>query len=141
MLSADAAHTLLRRFLDTYEGHDLDTLWSFYADDCRFPVLERFGIEATWPEYRAFMARFLSAFPDLHHVIEKLVTDGRDVWVLYTITGTQQGPLRGMAPTGRSVRYSLVAMYRIEDERIVEADFVSDDLTMMRQLGTVSDRA
>lgn len=87
------------------------------------------------------MVRFLDAFPDLHHIIEKLVTDGHNVWVLYTITGTHRGPLRGMAPTERSVRYSLVAMYRIEDERILEADFISDDLTMMRRLGAVADRA
>jgi hypothetical protein len=33
------------------------------------------------------------------------------------------------------VRYNLVAMYRIVDERIVEADFLSDDVTLLRQLG------
>jgi len=35
----------IRRFLDTYEEHDLDRLWTFYSADCRFPVLERFNIE------------------------------------------------------------------------------------------------
>jgi predicted ester cyclase len=59
------------------------------------------------------------------------------VWAPYTMTGTHRGPLRGMVPTGRTVRYSLVGMYRIVDELIVEADFVSDDVRMMRQLGVV----
>jgi predicted ester cyclase len=57
------------------------------------------------------------------------------VWALYTMTGTHLGPLRGIQPTGRTVRYSIVAMYRIADVLIVEADFVSEVLRMMRQLG------
>lgn len=56
-----------RRFLDTYERGDLDSLWTFYSADCRFPVLERFDLEPTWENYRAFMTRFIDAFPDVHH--------------------------------------------------------------------------
>lgn len=128
----------LRRFLDTYERRDLDTLWTFYDADCRFPVLERFDLEPTWENYRAFMTRFIDAFPDVHHHIEKVVVDGDNVWALYTMTGTHRGPLRGIEPTGRQVRYPIVAMYRIVDRRIREADFVSDDLRMMRQVGALS---
>jgi hypothetical protein len=62
---------LLRRFLDTYESRDLETLWTFYDADCRFPVLERFGLEPTWENYRAFMTTFIDAFPDVHHHIER----------------------------------------------------------------------
>ena len=136
---SDSIERFLRRFLDTYERRDLDALWSFYGEDCRFPVLERFGIEASWENYKRFMTAFIDAFPDVHHHIEKLVTDGENVWALYTMTGTHRGPLRGMQPTGRTVRYSIVAMYRIADGLIVEADFVSEELRMMRQLGQLPD--
>jgi predicted ester cyclase len=83
------------------------------------------------------MTTFIDAFPDVHHHIEKLVTDGENVWALYTMTGTHRGPLRGMQLTGRSVCYSIVAMYPVVDGLIAEADFVSEDLRMMRQLGQV----
>jgi predicted ester cyclase len=139
MAPSDSAERFLRRFLDTYERCELVTLWSFYGDDCRFPVLERFGIEPSWENYRRFMTTFIEAFPDVHHHIEKVVADGENVWALYTITGTHRGRLRGMQPTGRSVRYSIVAMYRIADGLIVETDLLSEELRMMRQLGQLPD--
>ncbi len=41
MTPSESAEQFLRRFLDTYEAHDLDGLWSFYSQAGRFPVLER----------------------------------------------------------------------------------------------------
>jgi len=62
----------------------------------------------------------------------------RPIWALHTMTGTHRGPLRGVQPTGRQVRYPIVAMYRVANGLITEAGFVSDDLRMMRQIGGVS---
>ncbi len=55
------------------------------------------------------------------------------------MTSTHLGPIRGIEPTGRHVAYPIVAMYRLGGELIMEADFVSDDLRMMRQLGALPD--
>ena len=137
MTAHESAGDFLRRFLDTYEAHDLEALWRFYSADCRFPILERFDMDPTWENYKAFMTRFIDAFPDIHHTVEKLVTDDDNIWALYTMTGTHRGPLRGMEPTGKQVRYPIVAMYRVARGLITEADFVSDDLRMMRQLGAL----
>lgn len=133
----ESAEDFIRRFLDIYETHDLDRLGAFYSVDCRFPVLERFGVDPTWDNYKVFMTRFLDAFPDIHHTIEKLLADGNSIWALYTMTGTHRGPLRGVEPTGRQVRYPIVAMYRVAGGLITEADFVSDELRLMRQLGAL----
>ncbi len=127
----------IRDFLDTYERHDLDTLWTIYSPKCSFPVLERFGIEPSLDNYKGFMATFIDAFPDVHHTIENLVSDGDRIWALYTMTGTHRGLLRGVPGTGKQVRYPIVAMYRVADGLITEADFVSDDLRMMRQIGAL----
>lgn len=125
----------LDRFLRTYEAGNFDALWEFYSPECDYAVLDRFGLEKTRERYQKFMRDFLTAFPDLHHAVEQVVADGDDLWALYTITGTHRGPLRGMEPTGKRVRYPIVAMYRVHDELITRADFVSDDLRMMRDLG------
>jgi steroid delta-isomerase-like uncharacterized protein len=127
----------IRDFLDTYERHDLDTLWTIYSPKCSFPVLERFGIEPSLDNYKGFMATFIDAFPDVHHTIENLLSDGDRIWALYTMTGTHRGLLRGVPGTGKQVRYPIVAMYRVADGLITEADFVSDDLRMMRQIGAL----
>lgn len=67
--------------------------------------------------------------------MERVVADGDNLWALYTVTGTHRGRLRGMDPTGKRVRYPIVGMYRVRDALITRADFVSDDLRMMRDLG------
>ncbi len=139
MTPTETPGQFLRRFLDTYEAHDLDGLCSFYSQDCRFPVLERFGIDPTWDKYKTFMTTFIDAFPDVHHHIDKVVTDEEHLWALYTMTGTHLGRIRGIEPTGRRVQYPIVAMYRLAGHLITEADFVSDDLRMMRQLGALPD--
>lgn len=137
MMPSATAEQFLRRFLDTYEAHDLDGLWNFYSHDCRFPVLERFGIDPSWDNYKTFMTTFVDAFPDVHHHIDKIVAAEDNLWALYTMTGTHLGQIRGIEPTGRVVRYPIVAMYRLAEGLITEADFVSDDLRMMRQLGAL----
>jgi hypothetical protein len=55
MTAHESAEDFLRRFLDTYEAHDLEALWRFYSADCRFPILERFDMDPTWENYKAFM--------------------------------------------------------------------------------------
>ena len=53
------------------------------------------------------------------------------------MTGAHRGPLPGVQPTGRQVRYPIVAMYQVAGDLITEADFVSDDLLMLRPLGVL----
>lgn len=136
-MSAVDNKALIESFLRTYEAGDFDRLWTFYAEDCDYAVLERFGLEKSRERYRTFMQTFLAAFPDVHHDIQDIMAEDDRVWALYTVTGTHRGPLRGMEPTGKSVSYPIVGMYRVRDNKIVKADFVSDDLRMMRQLGYV----
>lgn len=82
------------------------------------------------------MTAFINAFADIHHTIETCHRRRQHLG-LYTMTGVHRGPLRGLEPTGKQVRYPIVATYRVDDGRIMEADFVSDDLRMMRQLGAL----
>jgi steroid delta-isomerase-like uncharacterized protein len=126
---------LIHRFIETYERHDLEALWDFYSPDCRYVVLTRFGIEPTLENYKRFMANFLVAFPDVHHQFADIVAEGGNVWVHYKVTGTHEGVMRGVAPSHQKVSYSIVAMYKVADGKITQADFVADDLTMLRQIG------
>ncbi|QDZ13704.1 ester cyclase [Humibacter ginsenosidimutans] len=134
-MAKEAQRRFLESFLRTYEAGDFERMWEFYSPDCDYAVLDRFGLEKTTERYQKFMRDFLAAFPDLHHTIEKVVVDDDELWALYTVAGTHLGSLRGMEPTGRQVRYAIVGMYTVHDQLITRADFVSDDLRMMRQLG------
>jgi predicted ester cyclase len=66
-----------------------------------------------------------------------MITEGDKVAVRGTISGTHQGDLMGIPPTGRQVTVTLIDVNRIEDGKLVERWGVSDMLGMMQQLGVI----
>lgn len=139
-MTTEENKAVIRRFVTTFEKHDLDAGWKLFDQKCRFSVLKRFGIEPTFENYKAFMIAFLAALPDVHHTFEDMVAEGEKVWVNYTIRGTHEGPLRGVPATHKQICYNLIGMYRVVDGKIVEADFLSDDISLLRQLGALPAR-
>ncbi|MGQ4416105.1 ester cyclase [Streptomyces sp. SAS_269] len=79
----------------------------------------------------------LRAFPDLRVEIEDVIAEGDKVVYRNTVTGTHLGEYRGLAPTGRSVRYGEIFVFRLAGGRIAEIWGVVDVLSQLRQLGAV----
>jgi steroid delta-isomerase-like uncharacterized protein len=79
----------------------------------------------------------LRAFPDLHVAVEDVIAEGDKVVCRNTVTGTHRGEFRGLPPTGNSVRYSEIFIFRFVDGRIAEIWGVVDVLSQLRQLGAV----
>ena len=84
---------------------------------------------------------WLSAFPDLHVTIEKLIATEDTVVVWNIWRGTQEGPLpQWDAPvTGRTMERESIIIYGVACGQIVENWIVQDNLTMLRQLGIITD--
>jgi steroid delta-isomerase-like uncharacterized protein len=77
------------------------------------------------------------AFPDLHFTIEDVIATPGTVVIRTTMTGTHEGDLFGIPPTRRKVSVMQLQVERIKDGRIVEHWRVTDELSLMRQLGVV----
>ncbi len=75
-----------------------------------------------------------AAFPDNRHVIEDLIAEGDKVVARVTFSGTQTGPFRGVAPTGRRVSQEQIHVLRIAGGKVAEHWAVRDDLGLMEQL-------
>jgi steroid delta-isomerase-like uncharacterized protein len=75
------------------------------------------------------------AFPDFHNRIEELIAENDRVATRLTFTGTHQGEVLGIAPTGRQVSYAGVALFRISEGRVIEGWVMGDVLGLARQLG------
>jgi predicted ester cyclase len=90
------------------------------------------------PESMRGLATMLrTAFPDLHFTIEELIAEGDVVAGRLTMSGTHEGPLMGMPPTGRSVRQNQMHVVRFREGKAVEHWGVRDDLGMMQQMGVM----
>lgn len=88
--------------------------------------------------YRVFFEGLRAAFPDLSVALDTLVADEDSIAIAYTLTGTQKGPFMGIAPTGRRMKSRGMQISKFKDGRMVERWGSSDELGMLRQLGSVA---
>jgi steroid delta-isomerase-like uncharacterized protein len=85
--------------------------------------------------YRMFFTQMRTAFPDLSVAPEALVADDESIAFAYTLTGTQNGPLMGVPPTGKKVKIRGVQFSKFKDGKMVERWGSSDELGLLTQLG------
>jgi steroid delta-isomerase-like uncharacterized protein len=94
------------------------------------PVRGRDGLRALAEGYRA-------AFGGLKVRVEDQVAEGDKVVTRWTATGSHDGELFGVAPTGKHVEVTGISIERLKDGRVVEDWTNWDALGLMRQLGVV----
>ena len=87
--------------------------------------------------YRMFFSGLRNAFPDLSVAPETLVADDESIAFAYTITGTQNGPFMGIAPTGKKIKIRGMQISKFKDGKMVERWGSSDELGMLQQLGVL----
>jgi predicted ester cyclase len=92
--------------------------------------------DATGPELlKQVWAVLLRAFPDLHLNVEDLIGEGDKVVARIVVTGTHLGDYMGVEPTGKSIAYDEIFIFRFANGRVVETWGVVDVLSQMKQLG------
>jgi len=93
-------------------------------------------IEATGADaLKQIWAMLLRIYPDIHLMVEDLIGEGDKVVGRTTVTGTHRGEFMGVAPTGKSVTYNEMFIFRIADGRVVETWGVVDVYAQMKQIG------
>lgn len=88
---------------------------------------------------RAHVADRRRGVPDLRRTIERTLVDGATVGLPYVETGTHEGELIGLEPTGRRFRIPGVFVGRVSDGRLVEGTDLWDVPGLLRQLGATPD--
>ncbi|NYI04638.1 ester cyclase [Allostreptomyces psammosilenae] len=130
----------LHRFHSAVNSGDPDVIAKaideFVAPDVLFhaPVpMGGTGVEALKRVWEVL----LRAFPDIRVTVEETIAEGDKVVSRNTVTGTHLGEYRGLPPTGKTVTYSEIFVFRFADGRIAEIRGVVDVLTQLRQLGAL----
>ena len=127
---------VLRYVEEVWNRHDLDAIDGLVSP-------EYVNHAATTDEYRHGGARhiwewILSVFPDHHFDVEDVAADGETVAIMGTMTGTHEGELMGVAPTGKRVVAQQSHWFRVKRGELTEHRAVRDDLSMLQQLGVLS---
>ena len=87
--------------------------------------------------YKEFLVMRRAAFPDRHFTVEEMVAEGDKVSARFTMRGTHEGEMRGIAPTGKSVTMTGIDIIRLREGKMVEDRVEVDQLGMMQQLGVI----
>lgn len=129
---------IVRRFnYEAFNEGNLDVVYELLTDDAvihdPMSTVEGSGPEAA----REFIQMYRSAFPDAHMEIEHIIAEGDLVAFHWIATGTHEGELMGIEPTGNEVEVVGFEIDRIEDGKIAEGWALYDVFGMMQQLGVI----
>ena len=132
-MSLEENKAIIRSLFEVLNKHNPDLLDEFYAPDYVNHTLQLQGLESL----KQFESMIYNASADWKETIEDIIAEGNKVWVRYKVTGTHTGEFYGLPPTGKSITFLSVSIYRIADGKLVEGWTISDDLNLLTQLGVI----
>lgn len=91
----------------------------------------RIGIEG----FKAARTRRNRAFPDWKVTVDDIIAEGDKVVARATGQGTHLGEYMGIPPTGKVVKVSWIAIYRVANGKLAEHWQHIDELGLRLQLG------
>jgi predicted ester cyclase len=128
---------VMRRFAEIINSGELDDLDEVFAPDYALRNAQTMGLPlgAGLDIVKQGFARIHRAFPDdAEWTLEPVVENGDTMVASWMFRGTNTGPYDNLEPTGRSVTYPVIGVYRIKDGRIFENWGLFDTLALWREL-------
>lgn len=123
--------------LKAWNAHDVDAVLERVTEDVVWsqPGARVRGRAAAAEEVRAFFV----GFPDLEIELSSFEVfcnvEKQAMVTSWTASGTMEGPLRGVPPTGRTGDISGTTLTRFRGDRVAENHIVFDGLLYLQQLG------
>jgi predicted ester cyclase len=136
-MSTEENKAVVRRFFEELLSTDNLAL----ADEILSPDFRLYFAGSPDPmdlkRYKDFLAARRAAFPDRRFAVEDMIAEGDKVSARFTMRGTHNGELQGIAPSGREVTMSGIDIIRLKEGKMVEDRVEVDQLGMMQQLGVI----
>jgi steroid delta-isomerase-like uncharacterized protein len=126
-----------RQYLDAILAHDWERVKELLHPEYTYTGSD--GKEMPGPEAALAIAQTMTgAFPDLNVEIKGVYTAGNVAIGELVASGTHQGELTGIAPTGKRVTLPVALILELRDGKIYREREYYDVMSMMQQLGVVS---
>jgi steroid delta-isomerase-like uncharacterized protein len=129
--------SLISRFVEeVWNQQKLDVMDEIFSQDVvsHNPPIEHLYGPSNLDVLKEGVTDYLTAYPDLHVVLNDLVAEGDLVSGRWLLTGTHTGELMGIPATGNAVNFEGITLYRFTDGKIVEMWWAWDTMGMMQQI-------
>lgn len=128
--SAAGGKAVVAGYIDSILNADRwETYDQYFASQINFN-----GRPAGKADLQKRVASFRAAYPDFKATIDEQIAEGDRVVTRLTITGTHLGDDQGVPATGRNVKFTGIAIDRVEGGKVVEMWFMGDVWGRMQQI-------
>lgn len=140
-----SATEVATKFLDAWNGHDIETLVGLFQPDGTFAT-PAFPAPLSGDFMKSYIETLLMSMPDMKATVICQGALRPDLFAgRYLITGTWTkpatvGPLAGMPPTGNSVKLDSAEFLEVADGRIASCIQYYDRMVLLTQLGLIPQR-
>jgi steroid delta-isomerase-like uncharacterized protein len=124
----------IEQFYEAFSRHDLELLRSVVTADWEY-VPEPKGAARGPDQMAAIFQNIAAALPDMKIEIHDLLIHGDRVGVRAEVTGTQAGPLMGIAATSKPVRFAIHSFHEMRGGLVAKTWHLEDWLTVFQQIG------
>ncbi|MBA3300837.1 MAG: ester cyclase [Thermoleophilaceae bacterium] len=138
-MSEELKESVRRFYAEAWNAGQLDVIDELFAEDYvdHDAATHTDGMDGK-ASARAFIEIFRAAIPDLRCDIRDQVAEGDKVVSRWVATGTHEGILMGVAPTGRSFEIDGISIDRFDaDGLFVEGWGTWDGVALLRQIGAL----
>jgi len=138
-LTQSAARETVERLYRAFSTKDVALLRQAVTPDWQYipePPGQKPGPDQMIPIFEDLA----NALPDMHiEILDMLVQDDR-VGVRAEVSGTQSGPLLGIAATKKPIRFAIHSFHELRDGLVSKTWHLEDWLSVFRQLDAVPPR-
>jgi steroid delta-isomerase-like uncharacterized protein len=126
---------LLHEFVDTWNRRDFDKMKSLFHSDYTYTGPD--GRELKIPEALKSHRMWATAIPDGKAEIKKTVAQGDCSICELVVSGTHNGEMMGVKPTGKHVKIRVCKIMEVRENKVLRDRDYFDLLSLMTQIGAV----
>jgi steroid delta-isomerase-like uncharacterized protein len=138
-MNTHTMHTWIAKLVEGWNAHDIAALLPFYAPDFEATDLGQSRTYRGIDGLKQLLDYYVTAFPDLRFEAERTIIEHNDMSILWTASGTHQGKIMNIPPTGRKITVRGVSMLTVHDGQVKRAIFIWDVAGLLRNIGLLPD--
>ena len=128
--------TVLEEHFQSEVDHDWERCLATFKDVPRYEIVATGQVHQGRDEVVAYHRAQRTAFPDQRHENVRMhVAEDDTVIAEFDLLGTSTGEFLGLAPTGRSFRVAVIAVFSFDGDRITNERVYLDGASLLRQIG------
>lgn len=118
-----------------WNEQDLSVVDQYFSDDIVRKV-NNVNLASSKNELSANLQVYFTGFPDLRIELDNMISDGNQIYISWTLNGTNTGLFGELPPTGKKIKISGISRMRFDDQGKILLEEVSyNELSLLQQLG------